>query len=171
MKKLLFLLGFCFASIFSFGQDAISEHFESYQESDDFTNIYISQKMFGMISNVNIEEPEGKEIMEMVKDLTGLRILTTDQAEKDFYPNAVKKLKSNDFVELMTVKENDQDIIFLIDEGEGDKINELVLMTSELNSVVIMSFKGNLDLNKIAKMSKKLDINGVEHLEKLQERN
>jgi len=171
MKKLLFLITFCFISTLSFGQDAISEYFADYQESDEFTDIYISQKMFGMIANVNVEEPEGKEILDMVKDLTGLRILTSDEVETGFYQKAVKKLKANSFIELMTVKENDQDIIFLIDEGEDEKINELVLMTSELKSIVIMSFKGNLDLNKVARLSKTLDIDGAEHLEKLQERN
>jgi len=170
MKKLLLLLGFCIYAAIGIGQDALSTHFEEYQTSDDFTNIYISQKMFGMMANVNIEEAEGQEIMSIVKDLTGLRIMKTEKADASFYKNAVKKLTTNSFEELMTVKENNKEIVFLVKEGRDGAINELILITSEGLDVVLMSFEGNINLSKLAKLAKKLDINGAEHLDKLKER-
>lgn len=168
MKKLLLLIGFCVLSISSYSQDAINKLFSEYQDNDAFKNVFISQKMFGLMANVESDDADNKEILDLVKDLSGLRILTSTEAETDFYSNAVSKLKSNGYEELMTVKENEENIIFFT--NEGDKINELVLISSELSRIVMMSFQGDVDLNKIAKLAKTLDIEGAEHLEKLQEK-
>ena len=152
-------------------EDAISRHFSEYQSNDDFTTVFIGKRMFEMLSNsdIDINEVDGKEVAEIIRDLVGLRILTTDKAPAGFYREAKNRLSANRFEELMTVKDGNQDIHFFILEGEKG-IQELVLMTNENTEVVLMSFLGNLDLNKISKLSKTLDIDGAEHLEKLKER-
>lgn len=173
MKHLLticiLLIGF--VSIQAQEQDAISKHFSKYQTDDNFTSVYIGQRMFEMLSNsdIDINEVDGKEIAEIIRELVGLRILSTDNAPNGFYEQSKKTLLSNRFEELMTVKDGNQDIHFYILENSRG-ISELVLLTNDRTEVVIMSFLGNLDLNKVSKLSKTLNIDGAEHLEKLKEK-
>ncbi|MBK7637736.1 MAG: DUF4252 domain-containing protein [Saprospiraceae bacterium] len=49
-------------------------------------------------------------------------------------------------------------------------INELLLLVGGKTEFVMMSFVGNIDLNKIAKLAKKLDIDGAEHLDKVRKK-
>ena len=174
MKHLILLL--CFSSFLNVAlsqsteQDAIEKFFSEYQTNDDFTSIYISKLMFGMMADVNSEDPDGQAILDVIKDLSGLRILTSDNPPSGFYKKAHSLLKTKKYEQLMTVREEDSMVDFLILSDNSDTISELILLTGEENSVVLMSFKGNLNLNKISKLSKTLNFDGAEHLNKLKEK-
>ncbi|MEY4902772.1 MAG: hypothetical protein RLZZ292_587, partial [Bacteroidota bacterium] len=100
MKKILFLAIFACIATFSFGQDAITKYFDNYMEDARFTSVYISPKMFSMISKVDFKEsdPKFKEMMDIVKDLKGLRILNADSDDKQkingqqLYKEAMSKI-------------------------------------------------------------------------------
>lgn len=173
MRHLLLIISFCCIASIGFSQnnelDAIEKFFSEYQESEDFTSIFISKLMFGMMSNATSDDPEGQEVLDVIKDLTGLRILTSDNAPDGFYSKAHRLLQTKDYQSLMTIREEDSNVDFLVLEGDNDQIKELILLTGEDKSVVLMSFKGNLDLNKISRLSKTLDIDGAEHLKKLKD--
>ena len=49
-------------------------------------------------------------------------------------------------------------------------INELLLLVGGKDEFVMVSFIGNIDLNKISKLAKVLDVEGAEHLDKLEDR-
>ena len=116
-----------------------------------------------------MNDADAKELADIIKSLVGLRILSSDTAPEGFYRDAKNTLISNSYEELMTVKDGNQDIHFYVNEDEKG-VNELVLLTNEGSEVVIMSFLGNLDMSKISKLSKTLNIDGAEHLGKLKER-
>ena len=54
---------------------------------------------------------------------------------------------------------------FVTKENNGI-ISELLLLVGGKDEFVMMSFVGNIDLDKISKLAKKLDIDGAEYLEK-----
>lgn len=149
--------------------DAIERFFKDYQEDDNFTVVYVSPKMFQMVSKVS-DGSEDKELSAIVKDLKGLRILTSKVNPDKIYKEANKRLNIKEYEELVTVREKDSNVRFVTKELNG-VINELLLLVGGKDEFVMMSFVGNIDLNKIAKLAKKLDIDGAEHLDKVNKKN
>ena len=149
--------------------DAIERFFKDYQEDENFTVVYVSPKMFQMVSKAT-DGIEDKELSSIVKDLKGLRILTSKVNPDKIYKEANKRLNIKEYEELVTVREKDSNVRFVTKESNGI-INELLLLVGGKDEFVMMSFVGNIDLNKIAKLAKKLDIDGAEHLDKVNKKN
>lgn len=150
--------------------DAIQSLFSEYMDNDDFNSVYVSPKMFQMISNIDVEdmEEDTKDILENIK---GLRILSTDNDGLALFNKSKRLLNTNSYEVLMTVKDDDQDIEFLIkDSDNGNIVQELLLLVGGKEGFTMMSFVGNLDLKKLSKLAKDMDISGLEHLEKLEEK-
>ncbi len=145
--------------------DAIERFFKDYQDDENFTVVYVSPKMFQMVSKVT-DGNEDKELSAIVKDLKGLRILTSKVNPGKVYTEANKRLNIKEYEELVTVREKDSNVRFVTKEANG-VINELLLLVGGKEEFVMMSFVGNIDLSKIARLAKKLNIDGAEHLDKI----
>jgi hypothetical protein len=150
--------------------DAISKYFDQYLDDDNFTVVYVSGKMFDMIAKVDIDELEDEEaqiIMDVAKDIKGLRVLVTDVDPKQYYKQARKLVKSNDGYEvLLTVRDKGDNVNFWIKE-KNNIIEELFLLVGSEDEFVMVSFLGQLDLNKIAQLADKIEMSGAEHLQKI----
>lgn len=148
-----------------YGQsNAIDKFFSAYENDANFTVVTISPKMFDMVTNFT-NEMDNKEVKDMIKDIKGLKILTSEKEGMKYYNDAIKKLPVSEYEVLMTVKDKGNNVRFLT-KGKGDVVDELLLLVGG-DQFVMMSFVGKLDLNKIAKLAKTLDIEGSEHLDKL----
>lgn len=158
-------LALCLSLTTSAQADAIERFFKDYQENNNFTVVYVSPKMFQMVSKAT-DGNEDKELSSMVKDLKGLRIMTTKLNPDKIYKEANKRLNIKEYEELVTVKDKDSNVRFVTKESNG-LISELLLLVGGKDEFVMMSFVGNIDLNKIAKLAKKLNIDGAEHLDKV----
>lgn len=166
MKKFNLVLALLLGIVgMSFGQaDAIEKYFSQYQDDENFTVVYISPKMFSMVSKIAPDDMD-QDIKEVIKDLKGLRILTTEYNTEAFYKEAKSKINTKEYEVLMTVRDEGTNVEFLV-KDTGDIINELLLLVGG-DEFVMMSFVGNIDLNKIAKLANSIDIDGMEHLENL----
>jgi hypothetical protein len=169
MKKLLFaliLLGFTQA--LTAQNDAISKYFDQYKDDTRFTMVSVSPKMFQMIANIASEEIDDKEVLDMIKEMQGLKILKTEINALEFYKEALAKINTKEYEEFMTVRDEGQNIKFLVkDQDGGNIVNELLLIVGGKDEFVMLSFIGKIQLNKIAKLAKNMDIDGMEHLDKL----
>ena len=58
----------------------------------------------------------------------------------------------------------------MIDSGDMEVINELLLLVGSEDEFVMVSFVGMISLDKISKLANVLDVEGAEHLDKLEER-
>ncbi len=150
--------------------DAISKYFEKYMDDESFTVVYISSKMFDMFARLDPDIDE--EVKDVIKDLKGLRILVKENPEKALYREAIKKINFDEYEELMTVRSEGEKIKFVIKE-DGDIIKELLLIVGGGDNFVLMSFIGKIDLEKISKLSKNVNINidGLDRLEELDKEN
>ncbi len=150
--------------------DAISKYFDQYLDDDNFTVVYVSGKMFDMIAKVDIDELKDEEaqvIMDVAKDIKGLRVLVTDVDPKQYYKQARKLIKSDDGYEvLLTVRDKGDNVNFWIKE-KNNVIEELFLLVGSEDEFVLVSFLGRLDLNKIAQLADKIEMSGAEHLQKI----
>ena len=175
MKK-LFLLGVLLVTFTatSFGQaDAISNFFDQYLEDERFTVIYISGKMFSMISKLDSEDEDFDDFKEVTEKLKGLRILTTDEDAYAFYREAKSKINiQKDYELLMTVRTKKGNRVEFVVKEKDNKIDELLLISGGKNQdFVLMSFVGDIDLDKISKLSDAIEIDGIENLEELKKKN
>jgi len=164
IKNLLVLFALAITFSVQAQTDAVSKHFSNYVENEKFTVVYISPKMMDMIGN--IDESEDKDAMKALRDLTGLRILTTEQTPAKYYKEASAKLASSNLESLMTIKSNDGENVNFFVRSNGDKTEELVLLV-EGAEFIMLSMEGDINLKKVSKLAKALDIKGAEHLEEL----
>ena len=149
--------------------DAISRFFGNYMENDDFTSVYISPKMFQMISKLDLSDendPDAKATMEMIKDIKGLRILTSEKNPMALYKEAMHKFNTSDYEVLMSVKDEGENVRFWIKEADN-VVNELLLLVGGKDEFVLLSFVGNIDLNKISKLAGSIDVKGAKYLEEV----
>ncbi len=172
MKHIISSLLFVFLSSLCFGQqDAIEKYFSKYKDNEDFTVVYISPKMFSLISKLDDNDMDD-EMRDAIKGLKSLKILTTDHGGARFYNEAKSLINTNEYEVLMTVRDDDSDIEFLVkDSADGNIVNELLLLVGGEDDFVLLSFFGEIHLNKLSKLAESIEIDGMEHLDKLEDKN
>lgn len=150
--------------------DAVSTLFQSYANDDSFTKVSISSKMFQLFTHIEGDDKEEKEILEAIAGLSGMKILSKNDITngRELYKRAVKTSSAH-YEELMSVKDGDEDLTFFIREKAG-KVEELLMLTGGENNFMILSLFGDIDLNKVAQLSRSLSIGGMDKLDKLEEK-
>lgn len=143
--------------------DAISSYFSRYVEDPNFTVVYISGKMFDLMESVvkNIDTKEMnadqvKALRDVVQDMRGLRILTTDVNGLKLYNDAKKTLVgAKPYEVLMTVREKQKNNVDFYVRNSGGVVDELLLLVGqEEGNFTMLSFVGRIDLEKIGALSK-----------------
>lgn len=168
MKNILLAVVLMFASQAAFAQDAVTKYFDQYKDDTRFTMVEVSPKLFSMVANIASEEIKDKDVLDMISQMKGLKILQTDHNPMQFYEEAITKINTSSYEEFLTVRDEGQNIKFLVkDEQGGNLVNELLLLVGGEDEFVMLSFVGKIYLDKIGKMAKGLDIDGLEHLDKL----
>lgn len=148
-------------------QDVISRFFTKYQDDESFTNVNISSKMFGLFTQMDAESPEDKEVLDAISKLKGLKILAKENARnsRELYKEALGLIPKN-FEELMSVRDKDKDMKFMIDEN-GGKISEMVMVVGGNEEFMVLSIFGEIDLKQISRIGSKMNIKGLENLNKM----
>lgn len=166
---MLFSLLFAAAALFARAQDnALVRFFDQYMEDERFTVVRVSPKMFQMIAKINTEDPDWEKFRDVIGDLSGLYVLHTDEDVdgKAMYQEAFKRIPVKEYEELLTVRDGEQNMRFMIKESDS-VINELLLLVGEPGEFTAMSIIGRIDLDKISALSKAIPVEGVQHLEKV----
>lgn len=172
MKKLMIVVVMMAAAIAVQAQgDAISKFFTKYQNDVSFSQVNMSSKMFSLMANLEVENPEDQEVVNMISKLKGLRILAKEEARdsRELYKEALSMIPKSEFEELMSVRDKDKDMKFYIKES-GGKISELVMVAGGNDEFMILSLFGEIDLKQVSKISKKMNIDGLENLENIKDK-
>ena len=158
MKSICFsFLAVLFTSLSSFAQeDAITKYFNKYMDDEKFSVVYISPKMFSMVSKIEIEDME-PELQEVIKSMKGLRILHTEQNALQYYNDALKTINTSEYELLLTARGEGENVRFMVKDN-GDIVEELLMIVGGNENFALLSFIGNIDLKKIGKLAKALDI-------------
>ena len=152
----------------SFAQDAISKFFSKYQNDESFSQVTVSSKMFGLFTNMDAESEEDKEVLNAISKLKGLRILAKDDTRnaRELYKEAFTLIPMKEYEELMSVRDKDKDMKFLIKEN-GGKISELLMVMGGNEQFMVLSLFGEIDLKQVSRIGKKMDVKGLENLDKM----
>lgn len=171
MKKSLLLMLFCSVAWAAGAQDnAIDRFYEEFKYDERFTRISVSSKMFSLFANFEMDDPAEKEMVETISKIKGLRMLVGDSiaGSREFYRNLVKQPRA-EMEELMAVEDKHSEMTFWITESDG-VIRELLMLMYGDDTIMMLSLVGDIDLQQISKLSSKMDIQGFEQLENLEER-
>ncbi|MCF6352714.1 MAG: DUF4252 domain-containing protein [Cyclobacteriaceae bacterium] len=149
-------------------EDAITKFFSKYQNDESFTQINITGRMFSLFTNFDAEDKEDQDVIDAISKVKGLKILAKEDISNGqaLYDEAFRLIDSNEYEELMTIREKDNDMKFLIKEEDGI-IAELLMVMGSNDSFFLLSLVGDIDLKQISKLSKSMDIDGFEKLQNL----
>ena len=178
MKKLILLtlITGAFALQGSAQADAISQYFEQYMNDDRFNMVYVSPKMFELAARMEIESDDvDPEVMSILKDLKGLRVLSYELSDGQedngeamkFYKEAREKIDLNAYEELVVARDGDENVHIMV-KNSGDIVSELLVLIGGDGEFTLLSFVGNIDLKKVGKLANMLQIDGMQHLEKVE---
>ncbi len=170
MKKIIVILVMAALPALGFSQSV----FDKYEDLDNVSAVVISQSMFRLLSNIDVEvdDPEAKDFMDIAKSLKNLKVFITEDSEisKDMMNTMNQYLKSAKLEELMRVKDKDVNVKFYIKSGKDeDHVSELLMFVTGMKNVdvdvngrkietVLLSLTGDIDLNKIGSLTKKMNL-------------
>jgi hypothetical protein len=172
MKKIFVTLFLLLATDAIWAQNtAIDKLFDKYAGKEGFTTVFISKYMFEMFNKLPDNSKEDKEFKDLTNRLTGIRILSAEGEHVNnginFYKEIMNSLPQSEYKELMVIKETGQDVKFLVKEVNG-KIVQLLLISGGSDNALIC-IDGDIDLKTISTLSKGMQIEGMENLEKVKE--
>lgn len=171
MKKLIVLIVIICAPLAVTAQNSI---FDKFEKMNEVTSITVTPEAFKMLSKFKGSGPEAQEYAEMVAGLTSFRVFTTEDLSiaGEMQTVVTKYLSSSKLTELMRVKDKDAHVKIYVREGkDDDHVSELLMFVSDMEDAanqeaVILSLTGNIDLNKIAKLTETHIPNSGEQLNK-----
>lgn len=174
MKKIIVLIAIAILPFTNYAQNSI---FDKFEDMDDVTTVVVTKEAFKMLAKFKSGGEEGAEYFDMVKGLNSFRVFTTENPDisKQMSNVVSKYLKSAKLVELMRVKDKDANVKIYIRTGkDDDHVSELLMYVSGIEKhhkefkaeSVILSLTGDIDLNKISKLTEAHIPNSKEHLKK-----
>jgi hypothetical protein len=150
---------------------ATAQNFDEVGNLTHVSETRVTGAMFKMISGIDIDDPEFKELMKTVNNLKDLRVYATDDKVSAFKMRTFAEgfVSKNNMELLMSVKEDGQKFTFHVRKGNTEtKIKELVMFINgagdEEASAVFLVMTGDLDLNQIAKITQQMDIPGQKQM-------
>ncbi|HER09291.1 MAG TPA: DUF4252 domain-containing protein [Bacteroides sp.] len=148
-------------------QSAVDRVFDQYSGKEGYTTVYISSYMFNMLSNLESDDPEFNEFKKATAGINSIKILTQEQGSTAFGKELIHMLPREEYKEMMVVKEQEEEVLFLARE-EGGRIIEFLLIVSGDGEDVLIAIQGDIDLESISKLASGLDMPGLENLEDLE---
>jgi len=167
IRKLSVLAALLVVSAGVFAQDdAIGKFFGKYVDDSRFTIVSVSPKMFRLLSKVNWDTIPS-DLRQTVTGLHSLRILSTETTPQQFYKEALSRIDMKEYEELITIRDKQDNVRFVIKET-GGIVHELLMIAVDDDGFTLMSFTGDIDLDKLSRLSSSLNIKGMEGLKNAQ---
>tara|TARA_B100000795_G_scaffold166575_1_gene125344 strand:+ start:7587 stop:8345 length:759 start_codon:yes stop_codon:yes gene_type:complete len=170
MKKIIGIVVIALMSASTYAQtDALDKYFSNYQQDENFTKVNISGKMFDLASFLESDDNDVQEFKDLVSGVESLKMLMNNEIGNSFdkYKSAVGKVQG-DFEELMSVDDKDGKATFFINEKNGI-VREFVAVAAGDSALCIVSVMGNIDLKKLGAISRKLQTEGFQFMDKMEQ--
>lgn len=170
MKKTIIIIATAFLINGVQAQDnAINKYFADYIEDTSFTKVTVTSKMFSLFTEIDTEDENEKELLEAMSKLKGIKALVNEDPSnpKGMYRDAVEKISNNrDYEELLSIEDAEEDVRFMIKDKNGI-INELLMVAGGNKNFMVLSLYGEIDLKKISRLSRVMNVHGLDKLKAL----
>jgi hypothetical protein len=178
MKKVQVIMAAIMMVLFSsaiHAQSPIDKVFDKYASQEGFTSVNITKELIQMMMQMSQGQTDSGtiEIRKMMEQLNGLKVLTfgfdSTKIVKavSVYNEFAGLFPSSTYKELMSINEGRQSIKFLTKQDASGKISEMVMLMKDRTEVAVLSLTGNIDLATVSKLSKGMNIKGMEGLNKM----
>jgi len=140
-----------------------SAFLDKYGKDDGIEVITIGKKMLDRMHSDSIASPE---LQEAIAGLENIQIISSKDTTltKNYYDSTFNLLtKNKDFVELLSLKSENNDMLVMIKETKGI-VSELVLLSNSSGRFNLISLRGNIQLEVIAKYSQHINLKELENL-------
>ena len=168
MKKYILIAVMTVLPLAGFSQSL----FDKFEDLDDVTSVVVNKSMFNLLAKIDVEvdDPEAQDFMDIASSLKSLKVFTTENTKigDDMKASVDSYLSSSKMEELMRVKDKEANVKFYIKEGkDADHVSELLMFVTGMKNVeadgrkfetVILSLTGDIDLNKISSLTKKMNL-------------
>ena len=164
MKNLL-LAAVCLATSFgAFAQkNAIEKYYSDFEALEEFTKVNVTSKMFELAVHIEGANEEEKELLDAISKVEGLTVIANEQAENaTALFNQASKRPGSEFEELMTVDDQEAEVLFLISE-DGGVIDELLIIASGEKEFAVVDIWGEIDLKQVRKMTEAFTSYGMKY--------
>ena len=168
MKNVIAIMLFLAGTLYVSAQTSV---FKKFEDLNEVTSVVVTQEAFKLMKNMGGNTPEAKEYQDLIGGLSELKVLITENGKiaTDMQTSFNSYISSGKLTELMRVKDKGSNVSIYIKKGvKEDIVNELVMFVNDEKSAkkqtVIMSLTGNIDLNKVYRLTEQMHIPGGEHL-------
>ncbi len=120
--------------------------FEKFADREGVTSVYISQKMFSLMKDIDTGDVD---LNNLSGKISSLQILTCENKEvaAEIRKETSYIQKENGYEELMRVKDEGERILIYVKEGK--KENEYALLVDEPDEFTIILLNGKLTLEEL----------------------
>jgi len=177
LKSTFTIAAFLVLSGVANAQSPFDKFYEKYSTQEGYISVNITKELFQMFSSMgnDINDTSAREMKKVMEQLNGMKVLTCkpDSLKPGkataFYNEAIALFNNSAYKELMTVNEAGNNIRFLTKQDGKGKISEMVMMAKGKDEIVVLDLTGLIDLSTISKISKSMNIHGMENLQKMKE--
>jgi len=165
MKKIILTIAVVLISFANYAQSSI---FDKFEDMDGVSSVIVNKEAFKMLAKFQGGGAEGQEYIDMVQNLNTFKVFTTEKPEISAQMATVMKqyLTSAKLTEMMRVKDEGTNVKIYIRQGkDADHVSELLMFVNGVGKymkdadspikaeTVILSLTGDIDLNKISKLT------------------
>ena len=151
-------------------KSAVDKVFDKYSGKDGYTTVYISSFMFNLLNSLEVDDPEYNDFKKATSGISSIKILTQEGGSSaSFGRELLDMLPRSEYKEMMTVKEEDEEVLFLAKESGGVITEFLLIVSGDDGEDALIAIQGNIDLESLSSIAEGLDMPGLENLEELEE--
>ena len=171
MKKILGIIAVVLlTSGITAQENAIDKYFSQYQGDENWSKVSVSGKVFELTAYIESEDDDIEEIKEFASGIQSLKVIFNDKLTSGFaqYKEGRNKIAQS-YEELMSVDDKDGKFTFYIDERNG-VVKEFVVLGSHDSTLAVVSLQGRMDLRQLSSISKKIQMDGFDYVNKMNEK-
>lgn len=146
--------------------------YSKYSGKENITTVNLTESMLKIASKfLDEDDAEAREVLSSIKSV---KILVSEESMgEEFYKEAMSVIDAGGYEDLMRVQDEEDRVRIAVVEA-GDIIKDLIIIAESVEEIALINVTGDIDVNKIGKALKALDINvdglNLEDLEDLDEK-
>lgn len=150
----------------------VQNFYKKYAGQEGFTSIEVSETLFKLIASVEGDE-ELDQLDEVIDKIEGIQILVYERdnspnAAAELYDEAMASITPGFYEELVSVTDKNENVKILVRSAKESVIDDLLIIVKDNEEFVLVSIFGQIDIGQIKQLGKSFDLEGMEHLEKIE---